>query len=149
MKDVFTIGAFAIILDDEKRVLLCHRPDYDLWNLPGGGLEFGETPWECVVREVKEEVGLEVEVTDLAGVYSKRKKADLVFSFICKTVGGEIKLSDEADKIEYFSFKDIPKNTIPKQVERIKDVLDRQNERPIMKVQTSPSSIDMVKQGKL
>ena len=124
MKKTFTIGAFAIILDKQKRVLLCHRRDYDLWNLPGGGLEAGEAPWECVVREVKEEVGLKVKVAYLAGIYSKNN-SDIVFSFICKVISGKIKKTSEADEIKYFSFKDIPKNTSPKQVERIKAVLNQ------------------------
>jgi ADP-ribose pyrophosphatase YjhB (NUDIX family) len=42
MKTRFTIGAFAIVFNDERKVLLCHRRDYDLWNLPGGGVESGE-----------------------------------------------------------------------------------------------------------
>ena len=42
---VFTIGVFGIIIDDKDRVLLCHRRDFDLWNLPGGGVETGESPW--------------------------------------------------------------------------------------------------------
>jgi ADP-ribose pyrophosphatase YjhB (NUDIX family) len=39
MKSVFTIGVFGIIRDEQNRVLLCLRNDYDLWNLPGGALE--------------------------------------------------------------------------------------------------------------
>lgn len=59
---MFKIGVFGIIIDEQNRVLLCHRRDYDLWNLPGGGLEKNEAPWEGVVREVKEETGLRVKV---------------------------------------------------------------------------------------
>ena len=59
---MFTIGTFAIIFDDQGRVLLCHRRDLDVWNLPGGGLESGELPTEAVLREVKEETGLKVVV---------------------------------------------------------------------------------------
>ena len=73
-------------------MLLCHRRDHDLWNLPGGALEHGEAPWDGVIREVREETGLEVEVSGLAGVYSKPEADDLVFSFLC--LGGEIALSD-------------------------------------------------------
>lgn len=50
-------GAFAIIRDDRGGVLVSHRRDADLWNLPGGTVEPGETPWEAVVREVREETG--------------------------------------------------------------------------------------------
>ncbi len=148
MKTTFTIGAFAVILDEEGRVLLCHRRDYDFWNLPGGGMEAGEAPWECVVREVKEETGLEVEVLRLAGVY-KKNKMDIVFLFICKVVGGKIGLTDEADKIEYFSVADIPKNISPSHVERIMDVILNDNQKLTMKIQSGPSSIELFKQGKL
>ncbi|MEI6288782.1 MAG: NUDIX hydrolase, partial [bacterium] len=128
-----------IILDKQDRVLLCHRRDYDLWNLPGGGMNANETPWECVVREVKEEVGLDIEIERLAGVYSKRNQTDLVFSFVGRIVGGKITLTDEADQIEYFSIEDIPKNTAPKHVERIKDVLENKSKTLIMKIQEGPS----------
>lgn len=149
MKPTYSIASFAIILDQQDRVLLCHRRDYDLWNLPGGGVHLNEAPWEGVVREVKEEVGLDVIVERLAGVYSKRHQTDLVFSFVCRITGGEQTLTDEADQIEYFSIEKIPKNTSPKQVERIKDVLDNKNQAPVMKVQEGPSSIDLIKEGKL
>lgn len=46
MKQTFTIGVFGIIRDEQDRVLLVLRNDYDLWNLPGGGLENGEAPWQ-------------------------------------------------------------------------------------------------------
>jgi len=149
MKQEFSIGAFAIILDDQDRVLLCHRCDHDLWNLPDGGLEFNEAPWECVVREVKEEVGLDVEVERLAGIYSKRNKNDLMFSFVCRVIGGKLTLTDEADQIEYFSIGEIPKNTVPKQVERIKDVLTDQSKTLAMKIQEGPSTKVLLKEGKL
>jgi ADP-ribose pyrophosphatase YjhB (NUDIX family) len=149
MNNTFTIGSHAIILDDCSRVLLCHRCDYDLWNLPGGGLGLNEAPWECVIREVKEEVGLDVEVIRLAGIYSKRNEADIVFSFICQIVGGEITLTDEADQIKYFPFEDIPKNTPPRQIERIRDALTKTKEAILLKIQTGSSSADLIKQGRL
>src|SRR3989344_436322 len=93
MKSQFTIGTFGIIFDKQKRVLLCHRRDYDLWNLPGGAMESGESPWDGVKREIKEETGLVIEVSKLAGVYSKPDKNEIVFSFICNSIGGEITLN--------------------------------------------------------
>ncbi len=70
--NTFKLGAFAIILDTQQRVLLCHSRDLDLWNLPGGGVESGEAPWGAVVREVYEETRLRVGIERLAGIYSKR-----------------------------------------------------------------------------
>ena len=148
MKAQFTIGAFGIIFDEQKRVLLVHRRDYDLWNLPGGTLEDFESPVNAVKREVREETGLEIEVSKLLGVYNKENKNDMAFSFLCKVVSGEITLNDEADKIEYFDVNKLPSNTVPKQVERIMDALSSPSE-VIFKTQTGKSAIELVKEGKL
>ena len=56
---MFTIGAFAVIFDEPGRVLLCPRRDMDAWNLPGGGVKSCELPTEAVIRETKEETGLD------------------------------------------------------------------------------------------
>lgn len=115
------MGAFAIITDAEKRVLLCLRQDYDLWNLPGGGVEHGEAPWDCVVREVKEETGLDVVVERLIGLYAKSDSNDLVFSYQCQVISGTIQTGEESKAIQYFHLDELPTNIIQKQVERIKD----------------------------
>jgi 8-oxo-dGTP pyrophosphatase MutT (NUDIX family) len=81
--NMFTVGAFAIIFDVQHRVLLCHRRDMDRWNLPGGGVMSGETPWQAVIREVQEEVGLVVTVDRLIGVYAYPPGNDVIFSFLC------------------------------------------------------------------
>lgn len=148
MKPQFTIGVFGIIFDEQKRVLLCHRCDYDLWNLPGGTMENNESPWDGLKREVKEETGLEIEISKLTGIYSKPDKNEVVFSFICKKIGGKIELNDEADRIEFFEIDKIPPNTSLKQVERIKDAITN-DEKAIFKIQTGKSSIELIKEGKL
>ena len=142
MRDKFTIGVFGIIFDTQKRVLLCHRRDYDLWNLPGGSVENGESPWEGLKREIK------VNIFKLSGVYSKPYKNEVVFAFVCETTGGKLVLTDESNKTEFFSIERLPSNTVPKQVERIKDALANL-EFPVLKIQTGKSSIDLVKEGRL
>ncbi len=132
---MFTIGASAIIVDAQSHVLLCHRTDRDFWNLPGGGVEHGETPWKGVIREVKEEVGLAVVVSKLLGVYKDPPRDDLIFSFACTIVGGELTLTDEADAIGYFAFEQIPTNTFANHVFRIQDFL---NEPDVMHLKMLP-----------
>ena len=123
-----TVGVFAIIQNKNRETLLAHRTDCDLWNLPGGALEEGENPWDGVVREVKEETGLTVEVVKLQGVYSKPKKKDIVFCFVCKRCAGELTLNSEARDLAYFSPEQIPANTLPKHIERIRDYEQRLTE---------------------
>ncbi|MGK2851396.1 MAG: NUDIX hydrolase [Candidatus Limnocylindrales bacterium] len=66
------VAAYAVCRDEGGRVLLCHiAPSVgagDLWTLPGGGLDFGESPTAAVVRELLEETGYRGEVVDLLDV---------------------------------------------------------------------------------
>jgi 8-oxo-dGTP diphosphatase len=143
---VFTIGAFAIIFDEQSRVLLCHRRDLDAWNLPGGGVETGEFPTEAVIREVKEETTLEAVIDKLVGVYGKSdKKDELVFSFTCRIVGGQPPPTDESSECRYFDIEHLPPNTSPKQVERIHDVTST-SDQPVFRRQSAPSTLEMLKQ---
>jgi ADP-ribose pyrophosphatase YjhB (NUDIX family) len=70
--DRVRVAAYALCRDDDGRVLLCHiAPSVgagDIWTLPGGGLEFGESPAAAVVRELAEETGYRGEVERLLDV---------------------------------------------------------------------------------
>jgi 8-oxo-dGTP diphosphatase len=64
------VSCYAMVVDDERRLLLAHWNEGGRtgWTLPGGGLDRGEQPHECVVREVLEETGYDVELDGLLGV---------------------------------------------------------------------------------
>ena len=66
------VAAYGLITDDDGRVLLCRiAPTVapgEVWTLPGGGIEFGESPIDAVVREVAEETGFVVEVEGLLDI---------------------------------------------------------------------------------
>jgi ADP-ribose pyrophosphatase YjhB (NUDIX family) len=119
-----TIGAFSMIFDDKHRILLCKRNDKDIWNLPGGMVEKNEAPWEAAIREAKEEIGVDIIIESLSGVFFKKEKDDLVFNFVASISNGVPTVSEEAKEIAYFSVNDIPTNTSPKQLERIKLYFD-------------------------
>ena len=103
-----TLCAFALILDGESRLLLCRRNKDGKWNLPGGHVEAKEAPWDTVVREVREELGFEVRVERLLGVYSVPSQDDLVLTFICSPGSGDVRPSDEIDEVEWFEAGRLP-----------------------------------------
>jgi ADP-ribose pyrophosphatase YjhB (NUDIX family) len=143
----FSISAFVIIFDKKDRVLLSHRRDLDIWNLPGGGVENGEMPNEAAIRETREETGLHIKIVDLVGVYGKPHKDEYSFVFLGKTKGGKLKKSKEADKHRYFKLKKIPKNTTPKHLDRIKDAVNK-IEQPVFSRQKTISARELLKRLK-
>ena len=148
---MFKIGIFAIIFNENKEVLLCHRRDSDLWNLPGGALEENESPWDGVIREIEEETGFKTKIKNLIGIYHKPQKNELVLSFLCSITEGKITLNDEADQMSFFPYSKLPKNISQKHKERIDDALINSSEI-ILKSQCAPDytdSIDLKKQGRL
>ncbi|MDQ7794506.1 MAG: NUDIX domain-containing protein [bacterium] len=142
---MFAVGACAVILDAAGRVLLCHRRDMDVWNLPGGALEAGELPTEAAVRETIEETGLDVAVDRLIGVYGKTRKNELVFAFLCRIVGGQLRETDEADSLRFFDPDHLPRHISPKQVERIQDAMHG-GSRPVFRKQSQPETRELVRQ---
>lgn len=70
MSKIYT-AAKAIISNDKNEFLILKQKigEHEIWDLPGGRIEFGETPQETLMREVKEEVGLDVTIQDLKGVW--------------------------------------------------------------------------------
>lgn len=135
MKHKVAIACFAIITNEHNEILLAHRTDRDMWNLPWGGLDAGESPEDCILREINEETWLTATINRLIGIYTKTKKDEVVFLFQCIAVSGELTLNDEADQLHYFAHDHIPDNTIPKQVERIDDYYQLTDEKLIMKYQ--------------
>jgi 8-oxo-dGTP diphosphatase len=138
----FRVAVSALIFVDH-RVLLAHRRDIDWWNLPGGAVEAGETVDEALHREVYEETGLEVEIGQLVGVYSKPLKQEVVISFRCVVVGGKINQcqDDDIDESRYFAVDDLPDNTLPKHRQRVLDAL-LQQEQALLRTQRTSSAED-------
>ena len=65
-------GTSVAILKD-NRVLLTKREDFEVWCLPGGGVDPGESIPQAAIREAREETGLTVHLTRLVGLYGRSK----------------------------------------------------------------------------
>lgn len=64
------VAASAVVTDDQGRILLQRRRGNDLWALPGGAMEMNESLPQAAIRELKEETGLDIEITGLVGTYT-------------------------------------------------------------------------------
>jgi 8-oxo-dGTP diphosphatase len=111
--------ATAIIPFPPDKILLIKRrtvPFSGYWALPGGRVDSGETIEQTIVREVKEETGLDVAVMRKIGEYHEQGVQDgLEYDyypacFLVKTVGGKIKKQEsEIEEIKLFSLNEVPR----------------------------------------
>ena len=112
-------GVAGIVRDADDRVLFIRRADNGRWGLPAGAIDPGETPAEAVMREVREETGLAVRPTRVAGVfggagfrvhYENGDDAEYtVVVFDCEVIGGTLHPADgEALELRYFAPNEAP-----------------------------------------
>ncbi|SKD28632.1 Putative MutT/NUDIX-like protein [Mycobacteroides abscessus subsp. massiliense] len=110
-------SASAIVTDEQGRVLLVKRRDNTLWALPGGGHDIGESIEQTAIREVKEETGLDVEVTGLVGIYTNPNhivaftdgevRQQFSLCFTTELRGGELAIDHESTDIAWTAPDDI------------------------------------------
>jgi ADP-ribose pyrophosphatase YjhB (NUDIX family) len=104
-------AASAIVVDDQGRILLHRRQDNDMWALPGGKMELGESLADCAIREVKEETGLDVQVVGIVGTYTDPKhvfgyddgevRQEFSICFHARITGGELAVSNESFEVAF------------------------------------------------
>lgn len=105
-------GGAALTVDEQGRILLQRRADSGNWSLPGGTMELGETLGDAVMRETREETGLDVELTGIVGVYTDPRhviayadgevRQEFVVVFSARPVGGTLAVSDESTDVGWF-----------------------------------------------
>ena len=94
-KRLLLVAACALV-DTDKRVLIAQRPEgkalAGLWEFPGGKVEPGETPEQCIIRELHEEIGIETEIPCLAPLTFASHSYDdfhlLMPLFVCRRFRG-------------------------------------------------------------
>lgn len=106
------VAAYALLFDDEGRILLMKHADRELWMLPGGGVEDGEDAVVTLTREVKEETGLNITITGLVGVDDKLCEHQLVLCFLCKAALGEFRPNNESSETKWFEVTALPIETL-------------------------------------
>ena len=103
------VGADAAIFNESGEILLMERADSSGWCLPCGWVEPNERPVDAVVREAREETGLEVAVKRLVGVFTRMPSVEngphtmIAVVHLCEIVGGELTLSHEGSALGYWA----------------------------------------------
>ena len=105
-------GCSIIFVDDRRRILLLLRDDIpsipypNMWDIPGGHVESNETPEECIVREMKEEMGLEIKGFQLFSITEFDDRFEHVFWMESKLDIEKIDLT-EGQCLKWFSENEV------------------------------------------
>jgi 8-oxo-dGTP diphosphatase len=107
--------AAGVLLRETRGVVLVRRryaPARGAWCLPAGFMEYGETPEQCAVREMREETGLAVALDRLFAVYAgfddPRVRAVLIL-YTAHRTGGRLRAGDDAVEVRHFPLDRLPR----------------------------------------
>lgn len=116
------IVPLALIAKDGKLLMSLrndpHRPEFDrVWEFPGGAVEYGESVEETLIREVKEEIGYDIEIISSALQITNKSKEGanykyqvFLIPYVCKIIGGDGIVSDaEVLETRWFDLEEVPK----------------------------------------
>lgn len=106
----FTVTAGALIFDQDNRILLLDhvfRPDSG-WGVPGGFLSQGEQPEAALRRELREEIGIEVEDVEMLFARTLPRQRQIEFYFRARAIGQPEPCSFEIKSAGWFSVDDLP-----------------------------------------
>ena len=132
------VCVYLVILKDENQILLSFRDGTKFanktWALVAGHAEDGESAKQAMVREAKEEAGIDIDEKDLTAIYFMDRKTsvppfvrqNIDIFFKCDKYLGEIqnKEPDKCGGIEFFETRNLPQNTLDYIKQAIEDIHD-------------------------
>lgn len=105
------VAVAAVVRNDDGDLLMIERTDNNLWAIPGGAQDIGESVVDTVLREVREETGIKVDVTGLSGIYSDPKhviayddgevRQEFSLCFHARPIGGSLRTSSESRRVHW------------------------------------------------
>lgn len=92
------VSVAALVTNEEGKILLVNSP-WRGWEYPGGLIEPGETFQQALHREIREEAGVEVEITGFVGICKNVEKDIVNIDFTCRYVSGKLTPSEESTEV--------------------------------------------------
>ncbi len=125
------VGVGGVLIRDGK-VLLIRRgkpPLYGRWVVPGGTVELGESLEQALVREMREETGLEVVPLEVLTVFDRIERDGdrvvyhyVIVDYLCRWLGGEARAASDALEAAWAALDDLPRFDLPqKALEVVQD----------------------------
>lgn len=131
---IILVFSGGCLFNQDGKVLLQRRGDSNKWGFPGGAIEIGETPEMAAIREVREETGLDVKVSDLIGIYTDcnmeypngDKAHSILIAYELELISGQLQC-DMAETVElkYFGLDEMPELFCKQHEELKSDLLKR------------------------
>lgn len=106
----------GVVINESREILLHRREDSPLWAIPGGKIKIDESVEQCLKREMREELGVEVSAKRLLGVYTdpsyilalgNQVQRVFLIVFLCVIKKGKPKLTNETEEYRWFKKKDL------------------------------------------
>ena len=122
----------AVIFELDGGIVLTQRaidPGYGKWTFPGGFVDRGETAEAAAKREAREEAGVEVEVSEIIGLYSYEDQVPVIAVFSGRVTAGKPAPLDETMAVKVFPYDDLPwsEMAFPSTEDALKDYLLRKS----------------------
>lgn len=133
-KDYIGVGCGALIVNSKNETLLIKRTsksqnEAGFWSKPGGTVEFNEKVEDAIKREIKEELGVNIELTKPLGftnhILNSENQHWVAIHYLAKIINGEphIMEPDKIEEIKWFNFDHLPNNLTQTTRDPIRDYL--------------------------
>ena len=127
-----SVSVAGAVVREDGRILAIRRHDNGAWEAPGGVLELDETVEAGLVREIREETGVEAEPVALTGVYKNMKVGVVALFFHCRQVGGTEAVSEETTEVRWILPSEVETLMAPTMAVRLLDALSYDG-RPLVR----------------
>lgn len=141
MNPTHLVSVAALVTNEKDEILLVNSP-WRGWEYPGGLIEPGETFQEALRREIREEAGVEVEITGFIGICKNIEKDIVNIDFTARYISGELATSEESTEVVWASPEQAMKMiTFPLAKKRLENMLSGRREAALFCFRREPFAV--------